>query len=352
MSTKAESEEASPGLSVVVVAYERPDEVTACLKALSEQTVAHEVILVDNSASDKVAAMVRADFADVRYLREGINDGYAGGNNRGLALARGERVLVLNPDTMPFPQALERMLETLARHPGSIVTAKLIGSDGKLNAVGNRMHFSGVVTCNGLGDEVSQWAGDVPVLLASGAAVLADRETWDALDGFDSDFFLYMEDADLSLRARLLDREIWCAADAEIGHRYALSMRPEKFYWLCRNRWFTLLKTFEAKTLRSRLTGLMLTEGLVLGYAFSKGPSYLWAWIRAWRGVWRARGSIRRKRLAIQRTRLVSDGVFAREFSRRLPYAQLVNRQWVLSLIDALTNTLSRRTMGEGRGRA
>ncbi len=341
--------DSQPAVSVVVVAYERPDEVAACLKALSAQTVAHEVIVVDNSASDSVVEMVTRDFPPVRYLREGQNDGYAGGNNRGLAVARGQQILVLNPDTLPTPDALQRMLETLARHPGSLVTAKLIGSDGRVNAVGNQMHFSGLVTCCGLGDDPACWVGDVPVFLTSGAAVLADRETWTTLKGFDPDFFLYMEDADLSLRARLMGREIWCAADAEILHRYALNMTPEKFSWLCRNRWFTVAKNFSSHTIRQRALGLIVTELLVLGYAMMHGPRYVSATGRALWAVWVRRGVLHQQRQVIQRSRTVSDQELDPWLSHGLPYGQLVAKPWLQHLLAGVTHPIL-RWMGRNRG--
>ena len=179
--------------------------------------------------------------------------------------------------------------------------------------------------------------------------MLADRETWATLKGFDPDFFLYMEDADLSLRARLMGREIWCAADAEIVHRYALNMTPKKFYWLCRNRWLIVAKNFSAATIWQRALGLMVTELLVLGYAVMNGPRYVFAMPRALWAVWRRRGVLRGQRQAIQQSRTVSDRELDRWLSHGLPYGQLVGRPWLQHLLAGVTHPILRR-MGRNRG--
>jgi GT2 family glycosyltransferase len=336
-------------LSVLVVTYEHVDEVRECLKALQRQTLRHELIVIDNSPSDVIERLIRAEFQEAVLIRSGVNDGYAGGNNRGLQFARGANILILNPDTVPQPDALAHMHETLMRHPGSVITAKLVGDDGKINAMGNRMHFSGIVTCAGLGEEPTRWSGDQPVYLASGAAILASRDTWTALEGFDASYFLYMEDADVSLRARLQGREIWCAADAEIRHHYQLNLTAAKFYYLYRNRIMTLEKIFAPETLRRRRVGLLLTEGLIAAFALSRGPAY-------WRSFWRARRWLKRphriimwRRQALCAQRVVADSVLDQGLDIALPFDQLVSKAWLGRWMQGMTAPILRWTL---RGQA
>ncbi len=329
-------------VSVVVVTYENPEEVRECLLALQQQTLDYELIVIDNSISNEVARLVSREFASARLYREGINDGYAGGNNRGLAYAHGQSILVLNPDTVPAPTALEAMLETLHRHPGSLVTAKLIGGDGRVNACGNQMHVSGLVTCQGLGDDPKSWVGDREVFLASGAAIMSDRETWQSLGGFDEAYFLYMEDADLSLRARLAGRTVWCACDSQIVHRYALKMTADKFYWLYRNRKITMQKIFQPETLRNRWGAIAVTEGLIGLFAISKGPRYV-------RSLWKARrwlrihhGYVLRQQQTIQHRRVIADDVLNAWLIHPLPYDQLVGNVRLRRLLQVVTGLFFR----------
>ena len=334
---------ASASISVIVVTYEHPEEVCQCLMALRSQTVPYELIVIDNSVKSDVGRLVAKEFPEARLYREGINDGYAGGNNRGLAYATGDIILVLNPDTIAESDAIERMRETLKRHPGSLVTAKLIGSDGKINALGNQMHFSGLVTCRELGQDPGRWHGDVPVFLASGAAIMAARSTWEALEGFDETYFLYMEDADLSLRARIMGHTIYCAADAQIIHRYSLNMTPEKFYWLTRNRWITLQKIFTRETLLQRKAGIRLTENLIWLYAASRGLPYLKALGQAKVWVKEHHDLIERSHRAVQMTRVLTDAELWPSLTQRLPYDQLVPQSWMRPIIENWTDSLFRR---------
>lgn len=313
-----------PRLSVVIVAYEDAEEISACLQSLERNGIEDgEVIVIDNSPSNRVARMIARQFPRVRLYREGFNDGYAGGNNRGLAYARGHYVLVLNPDTRVERNALQELIACLERHPGDLVTAKLLGPDGRVNACGNEMHRTGITTCRGFGDAPEAWVGDVEVPLVSGAAVLAHRETWEALEGFDDRYFLYMEDADLSLRARFLGRKVWCAADAVVWHDYALNLTPDKYYFLVRNRWITIVKHWSAKVLFQRLAFMVMVEALTWIFALIKGPRFVWSHGRAYQWLWNNRRDLRTERIRSRQVQRVGEETVWVWLDGKLPFGQL-----------------------------
>lgn len=108
----------APEVSVIVVNWNTREMLRGCLASIAAQTQApHEVIVVDNASSDGSAAMVAADFPQVRLIANANNRGFAGANNQGLAIARGGHVLLLNPDTIVLDHAIDRMLGWLTRHP-------------------------------------------------------------------------------------------------------------------------------------------------------------------------------------------------------------------------------------------
>lgn len=317
---------ACPLLSVVIVAYEHADEVRTCLQSLEQGGIDDlEILVIDNSPSSSVVGMIPQEYADVQFYREGFNDGYAGGNNRGLAYARGKYVLVLNPDTIVEQNALRELVHCVERHPGDLVTAKLLGGDGRINACGNEMHPTGITTCRGLGDAPEMWRGDVEVPLVSGAAVLAGRETWELLEGFDERYFLYMEDADLSLRARFLGRKVWCAADAVIFHNYALNLTPDKYYFLVRNRWMTIVKHWSAKALVQRLALMVAVEELTWIFALVKGPQFLSSEWRAYHWLWKNRRYLLEERAKARLIHTVREEEVWAWLDGGLPFAQLRN---------------------------
>ncbi len=104
-------------LSVVIVNYNTHDDLHACLTAIQACQPMPEVIVVDNASTDNSAAMVKNEFPNTILIEPGRNIWFCGGNNLGIAAAHGAYVLLLNPDTIPAPDAFARMVEFLHHHP-------------------------------------------------------------------------------------------------------------------------------------------------------------------------------------------------------------------------------------------
>ena len=331
-------------LSVIVVAYRSLTDLERCLPTLFREGYgALEVIVVDNNPGDGTAAWLGRTYPQVKVLANPANSGYAGGNNLGLAAATGEFVLILNPDTELHPGTLGALVEAARRHPDALITAKLLQPDGTLNACGLQMHYTGVTSCRGLGRSAAAHAGVHPVPLLSGAAFIASNEVLKKLGGFDESYFMYHEDVDLSLRAKLHGYRILCAGDARITHHYTLSMSPTKLYYLERNRLLTVLRVYEAQTLRQLAPALLLTELLTWAFAFLKGPRYLRARARTYSWLWRKRGNWRAEREVLQRERQVADGYLLVGSLSKLPFEQLVPSRPLARLLDGLTRPLYAR---------
>ena len=106
-----------PTLSVIIVNYNTREDLRLCLSALRESTLQAEVIVVDNASADGSAAMVRADFPEVKLIEPGRNTWFCGGNNLGVQAASGDYALLLNPDTIAPPAALQTLTDFLGAHP-------------------------------------------------------------------------------------------------------------------------------------------------------------------------------------------------------------------------------------------
>lgn len=108
---------AAPPVSVIIVNYNTRDDLRACLTSLMQSTLLAEVIVVDNASTDGSAAMVRAEFPSVRLIESTDNTWFCGGNNLGLDAAVGRYALLLNPDTIVPPHALETLFHFMETHP-------------------------------------------------------------------------------------------------------------------------------------------------------------------------------------------------------------------------------------------
>jgi GT2 family glycosyltransferase len=331
------SPSATPPWSILLVSYAEPAALSACLAALTPQLApADEVLVVDNAGSPYVAALV-AGVPQARLLSPGRNLGYGGGNNLAAGVARGHYLLILNPDVRPTPGFLQHMADALdSLPPLALVTATLLLPDGRVNAQGNDVSYAGITTCRGLGDRVRRSA-TFPVTAVSGAAFAVRRADFEALGGFDEQFFLYLEDTDLSLRALLLGGSCWCAGDAVATHDYRWRFSPEKHYELEKNRLQLLVKTFRRGTLAALSPGLFLVEVGTLAYATLRGPAHLRAKLRAYMLVVHGGPGLRARRRRLQAARRVGDDAVLQACRWRIPLRQplgpLVGRtlEWLLA---------------------
>ena len=315
-----------PTLSIVLVSYNSLTDLRRCLPSIQQQEVdaTYELIVVDNHGGDGVAQLLRQQFPTVTYLRNPVNNGYAGGNNLGLHHCRGRWVLFLNPDTELHPGALQQLMHTARTYPQAFINPKLLNPDQTtINACGNQMQYTGITTCRGLNEPDSAYTGLVPVPLLSGAALLVPTDRMRELGGFDEIYFMYFEDADLSLRARLRGHTLLCNQDAVITHFYRLGMNPTKFYYLERNRLLTLHKALSQRTWKQLLPALLLTELLTWTFAL-RGPAYLKSRIRGYRWLWTNRQAIRQQRQAVQQNRQLTDAQLLAGSTVTLPFEQLV----------------------------
>jgi GT2 family glycosyltransferase len=126
---------ARPVLSIIIVGWNCGGHLEACLTALGAHPPSRpfEIIVVDNASTDGTAALVRQRFPTVRVIQNARNVGFQRGNNQGLAVARGDRFLLLNPDTAVLAGSLDTLLDALDSHPDiGAVSPRCVYPDGRL----------------------------------------------------------------------------------------------------------------------------------------------------------------------------------------------------------------------------
>ncbi len=323
--------------SVIVVVYNSRAYLAACLASiLRELAPQDELIVVDNGSTDGSADMVRAQFPQVRLL-PGANSGYAGGNNRGAAVARGAYLVFFNPDTQLQPGALAALLAPLQQAGEvALTTACIVYMDRPaiVNACGNTMHYSGLTYCRGAGQPRSAYRASCAVDAVSGAAFAIRREVFEELGGFDERFFMYVEDTDLSWRARLAGYRCLYVAEAVVAHDYRRTYTPTKAFYLDRNRHLMLLKNLGRATYLRMLPGLVLAELVTWGFLLANGPRFWGVKPRVYHWLWRNRRAIREARRQVQARRRRTDAEVIGRLTYRLEFEQFGGRR--LSRVAAL----------------
>jgi GT2 family glycosyltransferase len=222
----------SPGhererVAVVVLNWNGWRDTTACLESLRHLDSVPRVIVVDNGSTDGSPDRIRAGAPWARLLQLPSNRGFSGGVNAGIAAALQDApwvdyIWVLNNDTLVEPSTLSRMVDVADSDPRlGIVGSRLVDADGsgRLQAMG--------------GGAINRWLGTTSPHLKSpsngydylvGASLLARRSLLRQIGGFDERYFFYLEDTDLSLRARRAGWRLGTAQDATVVHRLGASV--------------------------------------------------------------------------------------------------------------------------------
>ena len=268
-----------PGsVSAVVVAFNGGPALQECVASLLAQTIPIEVIVVDNASTDgSVGELEREYGSSVRIERRERNGGYAAGANTGWRSATSDLVAILNQDLKLMPDCLERLRDVLVgSETEALVTPKLVlkSDPTRVNAIGNEVNLSGIAWCSGLETQADDWHGVRHVTAISGAAFMARRSFLAQLDGLEEAYFMYMEDVDLSLRARLAGAICIAACDAVAIHDWRSTLSPRKFGLLERNR-MAFWRRLWAADMPRMLLPLAQAETMAWVYALLQGPPYI-----------------------------------------------------------------------------
>jgi len=274
------TEVGKPLLSVVIVSYKVRDRLKDCLESLRARdpsTPAVEAIVVDNDSRDGTVEELAPLFPEVRFLPMDRNMGFSIGCNRGAAVARGEWILFLNPDTILFPDTLRNILEFAAGQDAlGIAGCRILDGDGRLQLACRRSiptpgvafwRLSGLSLLFPRNQRLGRYnltyldpALAYPVEAVSGSFLLIRTEAFREVAGFDEDFFLYGEDLDLCLRVGRAGWGIWYDGATTIVHHKGQSAASRP--WGARMDFYRAMVTFARKNF-----GVGPTAGALLSFA-------------------------------------------------------------------------------------
>ncbi|MBI2268183.1 MAG: glycosyltransferase family 2 protein [Candidatus Blackburnbacteria bacterium] len=250
----------------VILNWNRKQDTIECLESIKKLTISgfqFSVVVVDNGSMDgswEVLQSIKLPRIDYHFIENKENLGYAGGNNVGMkyALDAGaDYVLVLNNDTIVSRDLVANFLNAAEEHKEvGIFSPKIYFAPGfefhqeryKKDETGRVIWYAGgkfdwknILGTNRGVDEVDkgQYNKRIKIDFATGACMFIRRELLEAVGLFDEKYFLYLEDVDLSSRAKRHNWKILYLPKAQLWHKVSRSSgigSQLNDYYITRNR--------------------------------------------------------------------------------------------------------------------
>ncbi|KPL01799.1 MAG: hypothetical protein AMJ73_09815 [candidate division Zixibacteria bacterium SM1_73] len=270
-------------LSIIVVTWNSQEFIQNCLDSifLSQGNFSSEVIVVDNGSSDETAKIVEELYPQVNLIQNKKNLGYAKANNQGIEEARGEYILLLNPDTQVLEDALSLMYEFVEEHPDvGALGPKLLNPDKTVQASCREFPVFSTLIWEFFGlswffprsrvfgrwrmgyfDFDKQREVDQPM----GSCLMLRRATLEDVGILDENFAMFFNDVDLCFRIKKGGWKISFYPQAKVIHYKGASTRKAKvrMIWLSHLAFHKFFKKHKA-SLANRLLLFLFLIPLVL----------------------------------------------------------------------------------------
>lgn len=213
-------------ISIIILSYNTKDLLHACLKSLFNHVDKErcEIIVIDNASTDESASMVRKYFPHVTLILSDKNLGFAKGINLGVKAAKGKYFLFLNSDAAISDDSIEQMILLMKSNENiGVVGGMLRNQDGSLQrSFGTFYNLPSVMKMLMGGDAAETFRNTFPhpksVDWVNGGFMLVRKDVYDAVHGFDEDFFMYIEDMEFCYRVKKLGYTVYIHPHAIVTH--------------------------------------------------------------------------------------------------------------------------------------
>ncbi|MBP7212601.1 MAG: glycosyltransferase family 2 protein [Anaerolineaceae bacterium] len=224
-------------LSICILTYNSKSYLRDCLDSIRAfpPKGEYEIIVADNNSTDGSLQMLEEEYPEVQLICNHENLGFTKPNNQMLHVAKGEFLLLLNPDTKLIEDCFNPQLDYLKAHPEvGICIPKVLNADGSFQKQSRRgeprpLEVFGYFTGLGklfpnnkrLNGYLMSWLPEdeiAEVKAVSGSCMFIRRETWQAVGDLDETFFAYQEDSDYCIRAGKLGWKVVYLPISKIIH--------------------------------------------------------------------------------------------------------------------------------------
>jgi GT2 family glycosyltransferase len=243
-------------VSLVILTYNSEKDIERCLDSVKSLVYPSlEVIVVDNASCDETVNLIERKYNSARLIKSNKNIGFAAGINLGIAQAKGDFILLLNPDTEIDPFCVSQLVRVINTDSKiAVCGAKILLFDSRhiIQHAGGLYSLIGVSVDKGMFEQdKGQYNRIEEVTFACGACMLIRRSTISQIGLLDSSFFIYHEDVDFCIRAWFCGNKTVFVPDALVYHKSGYlteidqnSSNPVIVFHKHKNTLIILLKNF------------------------------------------------------------------------------------------------------------
>lgn len=324
-------------VTIAIPSLHRPDLTARCIDFIQKQTLppdSWDIVVIENEAQ---AGQMLPDPLPPNTCRIELpdNEGTTGSINRAVAATKSRYVLLLNNDVELTPDYIEKLVAALDHDEKlGFASGKLLRATQRahLDGAGDAMLMAGAAYRLGNFDrDDGRYDRTMPVLSGCGAAVLYRREAFVQSGGLDLDFFAYLDDLDLALRAQLLGYGGLYLPEAVAYHIGSATLgdtlHPRVIEYVTRNQVYLLVKDYPRAVFRSLRPRIFAYQFLWALFALRNGS--FGAYLRGLRIGLRGRDGMRLKHAELMGRRRIGDEEFVQKLrdSERQIYEWQQSRQ-------------------------
>lgn len=335
----------TPLVSIIILNYNAGKLLLDCVESILKSDFKnYEIIVVDNNSKDKSHLICKEKFEEIKLIENSQNFGFCEGNNIGAKNAKGEFIIIINPDTTVTPNWINEFLKANKENGDGIYQPKIISLEDKktILSTGNMIHLFGFGFARDKGNLKTKNVENVEkITYSSGTCIFTTKKLFEKIGMFDSFLFLYHDDLDLSWRASMQKIDSFYVPTITVFHKesYNFQWSSKKFYWLERNRKYCILTHYSKETQKKIASELFLSDALVWISYFFKG--FLLVKIKAELEIRKNKNKIEEKYLELEKIKLVSDEEMIKKFSDEIWIPKDVSNNFFNKLFNLTLKKLS-----------
>lgn len=233
----------NPKLSIVIVEYNSVDEIASCVEAIREKVdISYEIIVSSNSCygEDKRKELSAKPADNVVWLFNPKNGGFAYAMNKGLKVAKGDYLVIMNSDCL-INFNISDIAQFMSKHPEvGAVGPKIHDANGNLQDTARpyvsvpRFLWRQIkrVMCHetSILNPFMDYGVTQTVDWIIGAFIMVSRKAYELTGGLDDNYFMYAEDLDWCTRIRQQGLEVVYYADSDVTYKGTRRARENRAY--------------------------------------------------------------------------------------------------------------------------